>query len=369
MEKKKLLIVIISAILLIAICATIGISGVLSPYERQIRLGYKLLEQGNYEEAILAFDKAIEIDVKRDKAYIGKADVYVARCDGNTLEDIKVVLEIAYNYHYNDEAIVDGILHLAGKLIDKEKMDWAIELLDYGYELTQSEKIKKYVFDMTEKLTSGLLQELYELYLNNDYEGVYKKIVSSECKYLEDLITDENYITYVPKNSDSYSVGIYRCTYDKENEVFQDEPRRFGGKLGVYFGTMDDGIRVGNGKWITGISSDISLYTCFEGIWENDVPNGKGKVTYYDGGSEEMFTEVAEGNFENGFMNGPFILSCDYGEEKWVYNQISATMGTLDVIEYLYDSPICGRGYIVGNPDVQCSTHGELPVYVPGTAR
>jgi len=144
MEKKKLLIVIISAILLITICATIGISGVLSPYERQIRLGYKLLEQGNYEEAILAFDKAIEIDVKRDKAYIGKADVYVARCDENTLEDMKSVFEIAYNQHYNDKGIVDAIIRLSDELISKEHSEWAIELLNFGYELTNDERINEH---------------------------------------------------------------------------------------------------------------------------------------------------------------------------------------------------------------------------------
>lgn len=48
MDKKKIIIIAIIAILLIAICVTIGLSGVLSPYQRQIRLGYKLLEQGNF---------------------------------------------------------------------------------------------------------------------------------------------------------------------------------------------------------------------------------------------------------------------------------------------------------------------------------
>lgn len=113
------MIIVISAVMLITACVSIGVSGVISPYERQIRLCYKLLEQGNYEEAILAFGKAIDIDIKRDKAYIGKADVYVARCDENAFEDIKEVFAIAYNQHYNDTNIVDTITRLSDWLNGK----------------------------------------------------------------------------------------------------------------------------------------------------------------------------------------------------------------------------------------------------------
>lgn len=52
-----------------------------SQYEKQIKLGYKYLKEENYEQAILAFNKAIEIDVKKTKSYIGLAKTYITRLD------------------------------------------------------------------------------------------------------------------------------------------------------------------------------------------------------------------------------------------------------------------------------------------------
>lgn len=167
---------IIGSVLLISIIVGIGVSGILTPYERQIRLGYKLLEQGNYEEAILAFDKAIEIDVRRDKAYIGKADVYVVRCDENTLEDMKAVLEIAYNQHYNDDNIVQAFVRLADDLIAKDKTKWAIELLNFGYELTQDERINEHKIALINKFAGLILADLYVMFENNEEENIKKEI-------------------------------------------------------------------------------------------------------------------------------------------------------------------------------------------------
>ena len=50
-------------------------------WQEQYDLGIKYLEEGNYEEAIIAFNAAIEIDPKRPEAYIGLADVYTAQGD------------------------------------------------------------------------------------------------------------------------------------------------------------------------------------------------------------------------------------------------------------------------------------------------
>ena len=45
-------------------------------YNKQVNYGYKLLETGKYEEAVLAFNKAITIDKKKDRAYVGLMDTY-----------------------------------------------------------------------------------------------------------------------------------------------------------------------------------------------------------------------------------------------------------------------------------------------------
>ena len=50
-------------------------------WQEQYDLGVKYLSEGNYEEAIIAFNAAIEIDPKRPEAYIGLADAYTAQGD------------------------------------------------------------------------------------------------------------------------------------------------------------------------------------------------------------------------------------------------------------------------------------------------
>lgn len=49
-----------------------------SRWQKQYDLGMKYLEEGNYEEALTAFDSAIEIDAKKSAAFVGRADTYMA---------------------------------------------------------------------------------------------------------------------------------------------------------------------------------------------------------------------------------------------------------------------------------------------------
>src|SRR6056297_790681 len=55
---------------------------------KQLDLGYKYIEEGKYEEAILAFENAISIDEKSIEARIGLADVYVKTSDFEMAEEV-----------------------------------------------------------------------------------------------------------------------------------------------------------------------------------------------------------------------------------------------------------------------------------------
>ena len=50
-------------------------------WQEQYDLGVKYLSEGNYEEAVLAFTAAIEIDPKRPEAYLKAAEAYEAMGD------------------------------------------------------------------------------------------------------------------------------------------------------------------------------------------------------------------------------------------------------------------------------------------------
>lgn len=59
-------------------------------WQEQYDLGVRYLSEGNYEDAIIAFTAAIEIDPKQPEAYLGLADVYEAQGD---LESLRAILE------------------------------------------------------------------------------------------------------------------------------------------------------------------------------------------------------------------------------------------------------------------------------------
>ncbi len=79
---KKVIIGVTTGVVLLAVAICVLISGrITSPFEQQLELGYKYLQEGNYEEAILAFEKAIEIEPKNYKGYLGLSETYVAMGD------------------------------------------------------------------------------------------------------------------------------------------------------------------------------------------------------------------------------------------------------------------------------------------------
>lgn len=59
-------------------------------WQEQYNLGIRYLADGKYEEAILAFTAAIDIDPKQAEAYIGRAEAYLG--SGETTENLNLAL-------------------------------------------------------------------------------------------------------------------------------------------------------------------------------------------------------------------------------------------------------------------------------------
>ena len=64
---------LLAALLLLTACGKTAQGS----WQEQYDLGMKYLDEGNYEEAILAFTAAIEIDPKRYEAYLGRGEAYL----------------------------------------------------------------------------------------------------------------------------------------------------------------------------------------------------------------------------------------------------------------------------------------------------
>ena len=74
---KRVTALFLAAVLLLSLAACGG----KDPWQEQYDLGMRYLNEGNYQEAIIAFEAAIEIDAKRPEAYLGAAEAYIAADD------------------------------------------------------------------------------------------------------------------------------------------------------------------------------------------------------------------------------------------------------------------------------------------------
>lgn len=91
-----LMIVLIIALVICIICAAAlaillagnGKENTEALWQEQYDLGNRYLSNGNYEEAIVAFCAAIDIDPKRPEAYRGAANAYIAMGDYESAADI-----------------------------------------------------------------------------------------------------------------------------------------------------------------------------------------------------------------------------------------------------------------------------------------
>ena len=78
-------------------------------WQAQYDLGVRYLSEGNYEEAIIAFTAAIEIDSKNPNAYFGRAQAYIAR-DGADSSDALNDLRMAHELGLDSDELHERLL-------------------------------------------------------------------------------------------------------------------------------------------------------------------------------------------------------------------------------------------------------------------
>lgn len=103
-------------------------------WQEEYDLGVHYLSEGNYEEAIIAFTAAIEIDPKQAPAYVGRGDAYIGL--GETEENLTAAQADYEQAIELDETNADAYLGLADVYIYRGDYDKAMEILRQGLEKT-----------------------------------------------------------------------------------------------------------------------------------------------------------------------------------------------------------------------------------------
>lgn len=91
---RRIVSFLLSVCMVLGLCACgqkadVKVPSNVSTWQEQYDLGLRYFSEGNYEEAIIAFIAAIEIDPKNADTYLGLADVYIAL--GQTEEALDMI--------------------------------------------------------------------------------------------------------------------------------------------------------------------------------------------------------------------------------------------------------------------------------------
>lgn len=126
MFMKRIYLLLISIVLVFGFCAC---SHQLT-WQEQYDLGMRYLSEGNYEEAVIAFTAAIEIEPNRAEAYVGRGDAYIKSSEAEenlslAIKDYEQAIEL-------DEANADAYLGLADVYIRQGAHEKALEVLQQG---------------------------------------------------------------------------------------------------------------------------------------------------------------------------------------------------------------------------------------------
>ena len=250
MKKVKIAIVFMIMILLAACDSTT------SSWQEKYDLGMRYLSEENYEEAILAFSAAIEIDKKKAESYVGRGDAYCGKAkDMGNQENIYDTYKKAISDY--EKAVELGCDSIEDKL---EKVQRIINGINTAIE------------------NEELLGKLYDCFVTKDMDQV-KNILSSDAySHISDKAED-GYVLY--SRGEDKSLAVYK-------------------KRHCYFGDFVNGQREGNGIWASAknYNSDRrKKYLEYNGQWENDMPNGKGTTIEYIEGVHlrEIECEVKDG--------------------------------------------------------------------------
>ena len=123
-------------------------------WQEQYDLGVRYLSEGNYEEAIIAFTAAIDIDPKRPEAYVGRGDAYIG--SGETEDNLTAALADYEAALELDETLPGAWLGLADVYIRRGEYDKALEILREALEKTGNDPS---IADKLVQMESGIFTD------------------------------------------------------------------------------------------------------------------------------------------------------------------------------------------------------------------
>lgn len=168
MNRKQISRILLCLAMVFGLCACAK----MPTWQEQYDLGIRYLSEGNYQEAIIAFTAAIEIDPKQAPAYVGRGDAYIGF--GETAENLASAQADYEKAIELDETNADAYLGLADVYVQQGEYEKAEEFLRSGIErveenqeiadkLAEVEELAAEKEELSEEDTTGSVGETIDL--------------------------------------------------------------------------------------------------------------------------------------------------------------------------------------------------------------
>lgn len=257
--KKIIIIAIITIVAATAVFVAFNVANKNDSPEHQLALAYKLLEEGKYDEAVIAFNKVIDIDSKNIDAHIGLSKAYVKLKD---YDEAEKVLNKALEIDNKNKDVYEELIAVYELTNKYDKISDLIEDLE-GIGLS-SEADKLRPNGPTSDLTSGTYNEPIEIALSGPGTIYYttdgSEPTSNSSKYANKIkINSEGIHQVKAMVIDNRGINSKIETFNYVLTFEQIKAPTSSLSPGAY--TTSQSIRLGN-------------------------PNGKGKILYSLNGKE-----------------------------------------------------------------------------------
>lgn len=324
---KRMTVLLATMLILLTAC---GQKASTPTWQEQYNLGLRYLSEGNYEEAIIAFTAAIEIDPKQALAYVGRGDAYVGTAQlsaTDTQNSEELTEDELLNYQ---NAVTD---YLAAIELDEtnpeiyEKAaevyillgdtDAAIEILQRGVEATDDERLQEYLDELMDngpltvltyqaayKPDGTLFEYEYYFYDENGY------MIRQEETNINDydgssVVMVDNWIYDVSTDSWAYIPDRQRYDTDEEWEdaretLYQMEQGTFDYWVGSYGGDFSVCVDPVMDK------TERANVLANEGVLQNEHGDGDWSYAVYT--FDEDGLPIAITTYMDGVMSGSAIL-------------------------------------------------------------
>lgn len=284
-------------------------------WQEQYDLGIRYLAEGNYEEAIIAFTEAIEIDEKRPDSYFSRGQAYHSlsgalkeNVDAEILRDFaseKEKLEFCYEQAIQDykkaiELNPEGVEYYDELMLAALEYGDIDLMLEYGSLKYQNVKDSG-LRDIFENAAKGLdlMDQLAETFLKEDDNAIFGLMQGDSYRAL--LSLQEYLKRPILREYGGKTLGLYRV----------DDPTY--GHCMIYYGDCVDGLRDGEGAWYG--YYDGNNYAS-RGDWSLDMPNGSFETKEWNSRlAESVVFRLVSGRVDSGLWNGTVIWAFEQENE------------------------------------------------------